>query len=61
MRRVDFAYAAAGRATDHDPGALAETALGPLIRPATFTAIQRAGSRREAVALLLASPEFQRR
>ncbi|MBV8456817.1 MAG: DUF1800 domain-containing protein [Acetobacteraceae bacterium] len=61
MRRIDFAYAAAGRAANRDPGPLAETALGPLIRPATFTAIQRAGSRREAIALLLASPEFQRR
>jgi uncharacterized protein (DUF1800 family) len=61
MRRIDFAYAAAGRAANRDPGALAETALGPLIRRATLTAMQRAGSRQEAIAVLLASPEFQRR
>lgn len=62
MRRVDFAFAVAGRATEQtDPGAIAEAALGPVLRPATLTAVQRAGSRREAVALMLASPEFQRR
>ena len=62
LRRVDFAYAVAGRAGEQaDPVALAEIALGPLLRPATQDAMRRAGSRREAVALLFASPEFQRR
>lgn len=62
MRRVDFAFAVAGRANEQaDPAAMAEAALGPMLRPATLTAVQRAGSRREAVALMLASPEFQKR
>lgn len=61
MRRIDFAYAAAGRADAQGPAALAEAALGPLLRPATALAMTRAGSRREALALLFASPEFQRR
>ncbi len=61
MRRVDYAYAAAGRAGDRDPDRLAQIALGPLLRPATQEAVHRAGSRREAIALLFSSPEFQRR
>ncbi|HEY6431181.1 MAG TPA: DUF1800 domain-containing protein [Acetobacteraceae bacterium] len=62
LRRIDFAYSIAGRAGGQaDPVALADATLGPLLRPATQDAIRRAGSRRDAVALLLASPEFQRR
>ncbi len=61
MRRVDVAYAMAGKAEGLDPGALADAALGPLLRPATAQAVRRAGSRREALALLLSAPEFQRR
>jgi uncharacterized protein (DUF1800 family) len=61
MRRVDVAYAIAGKAVGLDPDALAEAALGPLLRPASAQAMRRAGSRREALALLLAAPEFQRR
>ena len=61
MRRVDVAYAIAGKAGALDADALAEAALGPLLRPATAQAMRRAGSRREALALLFASPEFQRR
>lgn len=62
LRRIDFAYSVAGRAgAQADPVALADATLGPLLRPATQDAIRRAGSRRDAVALLLASPEFQRR
>jgi len=61
MRRVDAAYAIAGKAGAPDSDALAEAALGPLLRPATAQAMRRAGSRREALALLFASPEFQRR
>ena len=61
MRRVDVAYAIAGKAGALDSDALAEAALGPLLRPATAQAMRRAGSRREALALLFASPEFQRR
>ncbi len=61
MRRVDWAYSAAGRIGDHDPMVLADACLGPLCRPATREAMTRAGSRREAMTLLLTSPEFQRR
>jgi uncharacterized protein (DUF1800 family) len=39
----------------------AEMALGPLLRPATKSAMANASSQGEAFALLLASPEFQRR
>ncbi len=62
LRRIDFAYTVGGRFGEQaDPVALADFTLGPLLRPATQDAIRRAGSRRDAVALLLASPEFQRR
>jgi uncharacterized protein (DUF1800 family) len=62
LRRIDFAYTLAGRfGSDGAPDELAVGNLGPLLRPATLDAVRRAGSRREAVALLLSSPEFQRR
>jgi uncharacterized protein (DUF1800 family) len=51
----------AGRRQDIDPMALAEASLGDLLGDATRQAIQRAESRRDAVALVLAAPEFQRR
>jgi uncharacterized protein (DUF1800 family) len=44
-----------------DPKALVETALGPLASPETRQAVARAESRPQAFALLLMSPEFQRR
>jgi uncharacterized protein (DUF1800 family) len=61
VRRIDWAYAAAGRFGERDPAEVAETALGSLAQPATLTAMQRAGSRRDAMTLLLTSPELQRR
>jgi uncharacterized protein (DUF1800 family) len=61
MRRIDWAFAVSGRIGDRDPAAIAEASLGPLFRPATQDAMAHAGSRREALALLLTSPEFQRR
>ena len=61
MRRIDWAFAVSGRAGDRDPIALADASLGPLFRPATHEAMAHAGSRREAMTLLLTSPEFQRR
>lgn len=62
LRRIDFAYTLAGRfGSDGAPDELAVGSLGPLLRPATLDAVRRAGSRRDAVALLLSSPEFQRR
>jgi uncharacterized protein (DUF1800 family) len=44
-----------------DPEATADTALGPLASAETRQAIARAESRPQALALLLMSPEFQRR
>ncbi len=61
LRRVDWAYSLAGRAEDSDPMLVAQASLGPLLRPETAYAIRHAGSRRDAITLLLTSPEFQRR
>jgi uncharacterized protein (DUF1800 family) len=61
MRRIDWSYAVAGRFGQADAAAIADANLGPLLRPATLDAVRHAGSRRDALTLLLASPEFQRR
>ena len=61
MRRVDWAYGVSGRVGTRDIAALAEVNLGPLLRDDTLQAVHRAGSRRDAMTLLLTAPEFQRR
>jgi uncharacterized protein (DUF1800 family) len=61
LRRIDWASGFAGRAGDQDVAEVSEAALGPLLRPVTLGAIRRAGSRRDAMTLLLTCPEFQRR
>ena len=61
LRRIDWASGFAGRIGSRDVVEIADTALGPLLRPETREAISRAGSRRDAMTLLLTSPEFQRR
>lgn len=64
MRRVDWANEMAGRASGGQRLPLAdlvEALLGPLARAETVTAARRAGSAQEAVLLVLASPEAQRR
>jgi uncharacterized protein (DUF1800 family) len=62
VKRMQYAEAfAAAAAQVRDPTALAAQALGARLTPATATAIARAESRPEALALLLMSPEFQRR
>ncbi len=63
MARIDWAYGYAGRlqADGVQPGDVAAAALGPLLRPATATAMAGAASPREALTLLFAAPEFQRR
>lgn len=60
--RLDFAVALAkAHADDLDPNALAADALGDVISDETRSAVKRAGSRDQAIALLLMSPEMQRR
>lgn len=44
-----------------DPRGLSEDILGPILSPETKQAVARAESRPQALALLLMSPEFQRR
>jgi uncharacterized protein (DUF1800 family) len=64
MRRLDWAGEVAGRAAatgSVEPGLLSETLLGPLAHAETANAARRAGSAREGILLLLASPEAQRR
>ena len=61
LRRIDWAYSIAGRAGDVDAAAIAIASLGEFLPAETMGAIRRAGDRREALTLLLAAPEFQRR
>ncbi|MDQ1079245.1 DUF1800 family protein [Pseudoroseomonas cervicalis] len=61
LQRMERAHDMAGRFSRQDPAQLAEVALGPLARPQTLDAVRRAGSLRDGLTLLLASPEFQRR
>ena len=61
MRRIDWSQAVAGHAGDGNPAEVADGVLGPLLRPQTRDAMRGAGSRRDALTLLLTSPEFQRR
>lgn len=62
VKRMQFAQAFAARTTQgRDPKELAADALGGRLTPTTATAIARAESRPEGFALLLMSPEFQRR
>jgi uncharacterized protein (DUF1800 family) len=61
VRRLDWANALSGRAADADAAEIGAATLGPLLRPQTLHAVQHAGSRREALTMLLASPEFLRR
>jgi len=62
LMRIDWAFTYAARFADGpDPRDIARAALGPLLRPATARAMSKAGSRREALTLFFASPEFQRR
>ena len=62
LERVEWANAAAAKiGRDADPTELADEALGPLLTADTSTQIARAASRPQGLALLFASPEFQRR
>ena len=62
VKRMQFAQVFSGAALrDRDPRTLAADALGERLSPETAKAIARAESRPEGFALLLMSPEFQRR
>ena len=62
VKRMQFAQAFSSAAVrDRDPRMLAADALGERLSPDTAKAIARAESRPEGFALLLMSPEFQRR
>jgi uncharacterized protein (DUF1800 family) len=61
-QRLDIANEIARRVGGMtDPETVADDALGPLASVETRQAIARAESRQQALALLLMSPEFQRR
>lgn len=61
MRRADWSYTLAGRLERVELGAIVEAALGPLARAETVRAMRGAGSVRDALTLLFASPEFMHR
>lgn len=62
LRRIEAADRLAGLASlTLDPRALATTLFGPALSETTATALARAESPRQALALLLVSPEFLRR
>ena len=60
MQRAEWAQVVAARAgPDRDARAVLATTLGAFASTATREAVDHAGSRRDAMTLLLASPEFQ--
>ena len=62
MHRVLWASRVAGRSdAGVDPLEVAASSLGASVRPETLAALRRATSGSQALALLLMSPEFQRR
>ena len=62
IKRMQWAQGFAAVVADRtDPNALAAEALGARLTPAVAKAVSRAETRREAFALLVMSPEFQRR
>jgi uncharacterized protein (DUF1800 family) len=61
LQRVDFAYGLAGRVPLIEPVEHANIIMGPLLSAETLAALRGAGSRRDAMTLLIASPDFQRR
>jgi uncharacterized protein (DUF1800 family) len=62
IKRMQWAQGFAAAVADRsDPNALAVEALGARLTPAVAKAVSRAETRREGFALLVMSPEFQRR
>lgn len=60
-RRIEWATLLSERVPSRDPLQLADGVLGPALDDHTRLAIDRAASAKQGLALLLASPEFQRR
>jgi uncharacterized protein (DUF1800 family) len=62
LTRIEWAQQVGQRMPpDIDAAAIADMGVGPLLQPATRLAMAQAESRPDALALLLCSPEFQRR
>jgi uncharacterized protein (DUF1800 family) len=62
LNRIEWAKQAGGRIpAGFNAMAVAEAGLGPLLAPATRQAMAAAETPGDALALLLSSPEFQRR
>jgi uncharacterized protein (DUF1800 family) len=61
LRRADWAFELAGHLPEMDPERIGENALGCLLSANTRAALRACASPREAVAILFASREFQRR
>ncbi|MGD0142360.1 MAG: DUF1800 domain-containing protein [Rhizomicrobium sp.] len=62
LNRIEWARELGNKLPDgFDAVAVGEEALGPLLHPATRVAMSKAANSGEAIALLIASPEFQRR
>lgn len=59
--RLDLAARVGQIAGGTDPAAFVDAVLGPLATDETRTALRRAESRAQAIALVLMAPEFQRR
>jgi uncharacterized protein (DUF1800 family) len=62
MKRIEWAHALATKVPRAQPAvALADDVLGAAVAPETRVALEHAASARDSLALLFASPEFQRR
>jgi uncharacterized protein (DUF1800 family) len=62
LTRIEWAHQVGARLPANIPAApIADIGLGPLLQPETKLAMARAESQSDALALLIASPEFQRR
>ncbi|MGH6972160.1 MAG: DUF1800 family protein, partial [Caulobacteraceae bacterium] len=62
IKRMEWSQALAARSlAGRDPLQLARNALGARLTPLVATAISRAETREEGMAIFLMSPEFQRR
>ena len=62
LNRIEWAKQVGARMpTTFNAAAVADAGMGPLLSPPTRTAMARAETQGDALALLLASPEFQRR